>query len=100
MANTVRLFVFLGLFLGGLCLNSTFHQYKHDVSTGAMCLDGSESFLYVDQGAGVNETKVLIFFEGAGYCQGEDLSATLENCYLRSLTEKGSSKRWPKTVNM
>jgi hypothetical protein len=54
MANTLRLILAVLLVLTVSCINSTFHQYKHDVSTGAMCLDGSESMLYYDQGAGVN----------------------------------------------
>ena len=82
------------------CINSTFHQYMHSLDTGARCLDGSESILYVDVGAGADAQKMPIFFKGGNNCEGDDLAGTLENCYLKSKTEHGSSKRYPKTMDL
>jgi hypothetical protein len=43
---------------------------------------------------------MLIFFEGGNNCDGDDLATTLENCYIKSKTEHGSSKRYPKTMDL
>lgn len=37
----------------------------------------------------------MIFFEGGGWCGDVDLQSTVENCYQRSLTDLGSSKKYP-----
>lgn len=37
----------------------------------------------------------MIFFEGGGWCGDKDLASTTENCYQRSLTDLGSSKKYP-----
>lgn len=53
---------------------SVFTLHLHNTSTGASCLDGSPSALYVSPG---DNSNVVIFFEGGGMCAGLNLSATL-----------------------
>lgn len=43
---------------------------------------------------------MLVFFEGFSQCSGNDLATTLETCYIKSKTEHGSSKKWPKTIDL
>lgn len=59
----------------------------------ALCLDGSQGVYYLSEGT--NKTKFMIFFEGGGWCGDKDLPNTIENCYQRSLTDLGSSKKYP-----
>lgn len=62
----------------------------------ALCLDGSPGAYYLTPG---DPTKILLFFEGGGWCGDDDLSSTVENCYQRSKTGLGSSLLYPATVN-
>lgn len=59
----------------------------------ALCLDGTPGVYYLSEGK--NATKFMIFFEGGGWCGDKDLASTTENCYQRSLTDLGSSKKYP-----
>lgn len=61
----------------------------------ALCLDGSQGAYYISKG---DETKVVLFFEGGGWCGDADLPSTIENCYQRSKTDLGSSTNYPSTV--
>jgi len=61
----------------------------------AKCLDGSPGAHYLYQG---DPTKILIFFEGGGWCGASDLSTTLESCYQRSKGALGSSLSYPPTM--
>ena len=56
--------------------------------TDAKCLDGSQGAYYIWPG---DPKKVLLFFEGGGWCGSDDLSSTIESCYQRSKTDLGSS---------
>lgn len=58
-------------------------------STPSFCLDGTPQAFYARRGHGSGEHKWLIFFEGGGWCYD------MEQCYLRSKTESGSSRRHP-----
>jgi hypothetical protein len=57
-------------------------------------LDGSLGAYYLWRG---DPSKVLIFFEGGGWCGDNDLASTIENCYQRSKTDLGSSTRYDST---
>jgi hypothetical protein len=62
----------------------------------AKCLDGSRGAFYVSNGIGRNKTKFMLYFEGGGWCgHRSGLNKTLESCYKRSLTERGSSVQYP-----
>lgn len=63
---------------------------------GALCLDGSPGAYYIARGT-VPE-KVILYFEGGGWCGAGDLAATTESCYQRSKTGLGSSKAYPETI--
>lgn len=63
----------------------------------ALCLDGSKGSYYIQIG---DPAKVLLFFEGGGWCGDQDLQSTLENCYQRSKTDLGSSTNYPPTVTL
>jgi len=52
--------------------------------------------LYTHEGGETD--KILIFFEGGGFCGDATLPKTIENCYQRSKTLLGSSNLWPETI--
>ena len=57
-------------------------QYKKvipNINPEAKCLDGSPSFLYVNEGSDPNN--FLIYVLGGGACGGFNLETTLESCY-------------------
>jgi hypothetical protein len=54
----------------------------------ASCLDSGPGAFYVRPG---NPTKVRIFFQGGGWCVSD------EDCYARSQTDLGSTRRLPST---
>ncbi|KAL4478271.1 hypothetical protein ABPG72_016583 [Tetrahymena utriculariae] len=62
----------------------------------AKCLDGSPIGFYFFQGFGEGQDKFLIYLQGGGLCQGENNEELLEQCYQRSKTALGSSKKWSK----
>ena len=49
---------------------------------GALCLDGSPGAYYIRRGT--DPLKILLYFEGGGWCGRSDFESTLENCYKRS----------------
>ncbi|CAH9084641.1 unnamed protein product [Cuscuta europaea] len=55
------------------------------VEKGSVCLDGSPSVYYFDQGEGQGLDNWLIFLEGGGWC------STQSECKQRSETKYGSS---------
>lgn len=63
----------------------------------ALCLDGSPGAYYISKGE-VPE-RVLLFFEGGGWCGSNDLASTTESCYQRSKTTLGSSKNYSDTIS-
>lgn len=63
----------------------------------ALCLDGSPGAYYISKGE-VPE-RVLLFFEGGGWCGSSDLASTTESCYQRSKTGLGSSKNYSDTIS-
>jgi hypothetical protein len=63
----------------------------HDNSTGARCLDGSQSGLYYSKGYGDGANKTIVFFTGGGWCEGFDKQGIIESCYGRSFTKLGST---------
>lgn len=60
----------------------------------ALCLDGTQGAYYIWKG---DPAKVLMFFEGGGWCGDNDFSSTLENCYQRSKSDLGSSAKYGAT---
>ncbi len=48
----------------------------------ALCLDGSPSIMYFNQGA--ETKKFLIHLYGGGSCGDADYDSTIQNCYQRS----------------
>jgi hypothetical protein len=66
------------------------------IDPAALCLDGTLVAYYINQG---DPNKVLISFEGGGWCYGLDLSSTIEDCFQRSNTDLVSSGKYPSTFN-
>jgi hypothetical protein len=79
--------------------DSIFHKHLLQSQT-ALCLDGSPGAYYISEGTGDNRNRVIIYFQGGGWCGRSDLSSTLESCYQRSLTDLGSSKKYPETLDL
>ena len=75
--------IFLKIFANSVL----YHKIVLDDPT-AKCLDGSQGAYYIWPG---DPKKVLLFFEGGGWCGSDDLSSTIESCYQRSKTDLGSS---------
>lgn len=82
-----------------VCLSDSLFQRQLLKSPTAVCLDGSPGAYYISEGTGENRNKVLIYFQGGGWCGSDDLSTTLESCYQRSLSDLGSSKNYTPTLN-
>ena len=54
-----------------------------------MCIDGSPAGYYIRRGTGEGARKYILYLHGGGLCP------TLEDCFKRSFSELGSSKKWP-----
>lgn len=54
---------------------------KLSQDNGAACLDGSPPAIYIHEGSEENKDKFLLLFDGGGFCNGTDRSATLDSCY-------------------
>jgi hypothetical protein len=63
----------------------------------ALCLDGTPAVYYYSKGS---SSKMLLYFEGGGWCGNKDLASTLESCYQRSKTDLGSSKNYAATISV
>jgi len=63
-------------------------------SSGAVCLDGTPGAYYFKPGTGSGMSKWYIHHEGGGWC------SSLGDCHGRSLTNLGSSKAYPASVNL
>lgn len=63
----------------------------------AVCLDGSPGAYYIHRGT--DPTRIMLFFEGGGWCGAGDLASTTESCYQRSKGALGSSLSYPPTVS-
>ena len=59
--------------------------FRGDIN--AKCIDGSQPIYFLRRGSGDGSQKWIIFFEGGGWCY------TLDECYLRSMTDKGSATK-------
>ena len=68
----MRIFALFILLLGAL--SAPFTKHLHDIDTGAKCLDGSPAALYVSP---ADNSNIIVFFEGGGFCAGKTLSAIL-----------------------
>ena len=64
----------------------------------AVCLDGSPGAYYLS--VGQSPEKVIVYFEGGGWCGAPTLSGTLESCLSRSKTDLGSSKNYGPTLDV
>ncbi len=60
-------------------------------TTGARCLDGSPGGLYFSKGYGDGANKTIVFFDGGGWCYGQDTESVAKDCYYRSKTALGST---------
>ena len=79
-------------------VNSTSHYDLIKLSyPDALCLDGSPGAYYLNKG---DPDKVILYFEGGGWCGATNLEATLESCYQRSKGALGSSKSYPATMDL
>lgn len=58
----------------------------------APCLDGSPSTVYVKPGTGADANKLILFWEGGGWCE------SLLDCLSRSNTTLGSSRTYPEST--
>jgi hypothetical protein len=56
-----------------------------------MCLDGSPAGIYFSKGWGDGINKTIVHFDGGGWCTGSTPQEVLNDCYLRSFTDKGST---------
>lgn len=59
----------------------------------AICLDGSPAAYYISKDG--DPKKILLAFEGGGWCTGSDISGTLDDCLSRSKNGLGSSNSYP-----
>ena len=62
----------------------------------ALCLDGSQAAYYISKDG--DPKKIVLEFEGGGWCTGWNISDTLDDCLARSKTDLGSSKSYPTTI--
>ena len=60
-------------------------------STGAVCLDGSDSSFFIAQGSSISSWQIHL--QGGGWCY------TIEDCWARSFTALGSSKFMHRIAN-
>lgn len=74
---------------------ATFQKYLL-TDEHALCLDGSPGAYYLYKGS---TDKVILYFEGGGWCGARDLASTIESCYQRSKTALGSSSAYPQTMS-
>jgi hypothetical protein len=58
----------------GLASSALVYQKRDLADSSAKCLDGSQGAYYISNG---EPSKVLIFFEGGGWCGDNDLSSTV-----------------------
>ena len=69
-----------------------FSRHLHDInSTGAMCLDGSPAGIYFSKGYGDGINKTVMFFNGGGWCYGQNPHEVKESCYNRTFTRYGTT---------
>lgn len=61
---------------------------------GAVCLDGTAPAYYFRPGVDSGINKWYLHHEGGGWCE------SLADCYGRSLTDLGSSSKYPKTLDL
>ena len=59
-----------------------------------MCLDGSPPGYYMRAGSGEGANKWILYLMGGGWCEGS------EDCYKRSMTELGSTTKYPETTTL
>lgn len=86
MKGILFLFVILSV---ALCDSA--YEVKKIQDPSAKCLDGTQGVYYISNGSGLNKTKFLFYFEGGGWCGSRDLNKTLQSCYDRSKTDRGST---------
>lgn len=87
----MRRFIIVLIFFA--CYKQLYKKIVHETDPEAKCLDGTPPGLYVSEGT--EKSKMVIFLEGGGYCDGSSLDAVIESCYKRSKTLLGSSTPWP-----
>ena len=97
MKDTVAFIIFSFLILGVIAQNAHYDLVLLD-DPSAVCLDGSPGAYYLSVGS--EPEKILLYFEGGGWCGGSTLSNTLESCFSRSKTALGSSKGYAKTLDL
>jgi hypothetical protein len=73
---------------------STIRNYPLDKKTDTKCLDGSQYGIYYSPGRGNGINKVIIGFEGMGWCYDKDPKKIPEICKDRTNKYYGSSKTW------
>merc|ERR1719203_979688 len=70
-------------------------------SNGAMCLDGSVPVMYYRPGFGDGINKFHVFFQGGGWCAGDndEVAACMDTCQHRATTGLGSSLGYGAALN-
>ena len=90
---------YLQILLLGLLISQATQAATYDLvklsDPNALCLDGTPGAYYISKG---DPKKVILYFEGGGWCGAKDLSSTLESCYQRSKGGLGSSANYPSTM--
>lgn len=99
MINRPLLCALLAVLLSLVTADSVFNKVLLASTSPGVCIDGSPAAHFVSEGAGVNKTKFLLFFEGGLTCGESDLQSTLDSCYQNLGTNQGSSKYLPSSFN-
>jgi hypothetical protein len=91
-----KIFIFLLSITFAFSQAALFHKVLLK-NPDALCLDGSPGAYYISKGT--SPEKIIVYFEGGGWCGAKDLATTLESCYQRSKGGLGSSKNYSDTVS-
>ena len=73
----------------GSCQDAVFQKVLLK-DPGALCLDGTPGAYYIHPGT--DPSRILLYFEGGGWCGEPNPTSTIESCYRRSKGKYGTSK--------
>ena len=98
IASLVGVFVFVSEIYNGLDHYHPFTKILLPEDSEGKCLDGTPNGYYLSKNPHSNN--LIFYFDGGGFCNGSTVEETIESCYKRSLTKKGSSEDWPKYISI
>lgn len=78
---------------------NTIKRFPFDEKTDTKCLDGSQYGIYYGPGRGSGSNKVVIGFEGGGWCLDRNVTNMANKCSERFGTYYGTSKVWKDEYN-